>query len=76
MITTGQVYEACHPLDEKRRIRILRYTPGDHSAQVVDAVTGKRQRGIFVRSLHDSATTRDGRPRRTGYALVQETDHA
>ena len=70
-IRAGQVYRACDPRDNGRRIRILSYSPGADRAQIVDAVTGKRQRQIYVDYLHDSPTTRDGQPRRTGYALEQ-----
>lgn len=72
-ITPGQVYVACHPLDERRRIRITAYTPGVGRATVVDADTGLRPRGILVTSLHASATTRNGTPRQTGYAREGET---
>jgi hypothetical protein len=71
-IRPGQVYRACDPRDEGRRIRIVSYQPGSTRAHVVDAVTGKRPRQIYVTSLHTAPTTATGQPRRTGYAL--ETD--
>jgi hypothetical protein len=71
-IRPGQVYRACDPRDNGRRIRILSYSPGADRAQIVDAATGKRQRRIYVDYLHASPTTRDGRTRRTGYALETE----
>ncbi|MBH1939253.1 hypothetical protein I5Q34_34200 [Streptomyces sp. AV19] len=71
-IRVGQVYVACHPLDEGRRIRITEYE-GYSDARVVDADTGKRPRWILTAQLHASATTRQGKPRRSGYALEQET---
>lgn len=67
MIQPGQVFRACDPRDSIR-IRIVRYEPGWNRADVVDAVTGKRPRSIVATALHASATTRDGKPRRTGYA--------
>lgn len=69
-IQPGQIYRHCDPR-ESIRIRITAYTPGSNRAEVVDAVTGKRPRSILASSLHASPTTRDGRPRRTGYALEQ-----
>lgn len=68
MIQPGQIYRHCDPR-EQIRIRITAYTPGDARAHVVDAVTGKRFRQILVTALHASPTTRDGKPRRSGYAL-------
>ncbi|MGW2371742.1 hypothetical protein [Kitasatospora sp. NPDC001683] len=70
-IRPGQVYTDCDPRGGAT-IRITDYTPGSNRADVVDATTGKRPRQILVRSLHDSATTRDGKPRRTGYRLVRD----
>jgi hypothetical protein len=69
-IEPGQTYRYCDPR-ENIRIRIESYRPGDARAHVVDAVTGKRPRQILVTALHESATTRDGKPRRAGYALEQ-----
>jgi len=68
MIQPDQIYRNCDPRDSIR-IRIVRYTPGDARAHVVDAVTGKRHRQILVNALHETATTRAGTPRRTGYVL-------
>ncbi|MEU2510530.1 hypothetical protein [Streptomyces syringium] len=70
-IEADQVYVACRPRDLGRRIRIVSYTPGHDTAQIVDADTGARPRQISVWKLHDSATTRYGKPRTTGY--VRET---
>ncbi|MFD7413498.1 hypothetical protein [Kitasatospora purpeofusca] len=72
MITPGQVYRDCDPRSSVT-IRIESYRPGDARAHVVDAVTGKRFRQILAHTLHDSATTKTGKPRRTGYALVRAT---
>ncbi|KAB7850166.1 hypothetical protein [Streptomyces mobaraensis] len=66
-IQAGDIYTACHPLDEGRRIRITEYVAGANRADVVDADTGLRPRSILVKDLHQSAVTATGRPRRTGY---------
>ena len=68
MIQPGQVYRSCDPRGGPR-IRIEKYTPGSNRAHVVDAYDGKRFRQILVSQLHATPTTRDGQPRRTGYAL-------
>ncbi|MBH1939143.1 hypothetical protein I5Q34_33625 [Streptomyces sp. AV19] len=73
-IRVGQVYVACHPLDEGRRIRITEYK-GYSDARVVDADTGKRPRRILTHQLHAIATTRQGKPRRSGYALETAIAH-
>ncbi|MFE3326853.1 hypothetical protein [Streptomyces sp. NPDC059176] len=70
MIKPGQTYRSADPRDNIR-VRIVRYVSGWHSADVVDAVTGKRPRSILASALHDSPTTRNGKPRRTGYVLEQ-----
>ena len=70
MIQPGQTYRSLDPRGGPR-IRIEKYTPGSNRAHVVDADTGKRFRQILVTALHGSPTTRDGQPRRTGYALEQ-----
>lgn len=71
MIAPGQVYRSCDPHGGPR-IRVTAYTPGDARAHVVDADTGKRPRQMLVTQLHESALTRAGRPRRTGYVLETE----
>ncbi|MGK5733197.1 hypothetical protein [Streptomyces sp. URMC 124] len=68
-IQAGQIYRSCDPRDDGRGIRIVRYTPGDARALVEDADTGTRTRPLRVAQLHTSATTANGTPRRTGYAL-------
>jgi hypothetical protein len=68
VIQPGQTYRSADPRGGPR-IRIERYTPGHDRAWIVDAQDGKRGRWILVRSLHDSPTTRDGKPRRTGHVL-------
>ncbi|MFD7016076.1 hypothetical protein [Streptomyces sp. NPDC059928] len=67
-IEPGSTYHSCDPRGGLP-IRIDAYTPGHDHAYVVDAITGKRPRWILVTALHDSPLTRDGKPRRTGYAL-------
>lgn len=69
-IQPGQTYRSLD-LRGGSRIRITAYEPGWNRADVVDATTGKYPRRIVVRNLHATATTRDGKPRRTGYALEQ-----
>ena len=71
-IRFDQVYVACHPLDEGRRIRVVFIGEGSREGQVrvEDADTGQRPRWIKTSALHASATNpRTGQPRRTGYAL-------
>ncbi|MDX3247169.1 hypothetical protein [Streptomyces sp. ME18-1-4] len=70
MIQPGQTYRSLDPRGGPR-IRIQTYRPGDARAHVVNAHDGKRFRQILVTALHDSPTTQDGKPRRTGYALEQ-----
>ena len=67
-IKPGQIYRSCDPRGGPR-IRVVRYQPGWARADVVDAYDGKRPRRVLVTTIHDSPTTRDGKPRRTGYAL-------
>lgn len=69
MPVVGQVYRSCDPRGGPT-VRIIQIHP--NSATVVDAVTGKRPRDILLDTLHGSATTRTGQPRRTGYALEQQ----
>ncbi|MEU3569597.1 hypothetical protein AB0E96_14385 [Kitasatospora sp. NPDC036755] len=69
-VTEGQVYEACHPLDEQRRIRVLAIT--GNRAEVETLGPGPaRRRHVLLNSLHPTATTANGQPRRTGYRLVE-----
>jgi hypothetical protein len=71
VITKDQIYRSCDPRGGPT-IRIVSYTSGLNGAEVVDAHSGKQPRRILARNLHDSATTKAGQPRRTGYALVAE----
>lgn len=84
-IEPGQVYRSLsgrhHPCDGPTRILVKSVTPygagcyGQGKAGVVTLTAdGREVRGRRVRldQLHASATTRDGKPRRTGYVLVQD----
>ncbi|MGZ0231154.1 hypothetical protein [Streptomyces sp. CPS1] len=70
-IEPGQTYRSLDPRGGPR-IRIKSFTPGHTHAWVEDAATGKRARWVLVSALHESATTKTGQPRRTGYALEQQ----
>lgn len=70
-VKPGQIYESCDPRGGFA-IRVVEYMPGSNRADVVDAMTGKYPRSILVSSLHASGTTRNGKPRRTGYRLIQD----
>jgi hypothetical protein len=70
VITEGQIYRSCDPRDNPPiRLRVEYYEPGDVRAHVVDAETGKRSRRPLVDRLHETATTKSGAPRWTGYIL-------
>ncbi|NML55338.1 hypothetical protein HHL19_16330 [Streptomyces sp. R302] len=76
MIHPGQTYRSADPRDSIR-IRIKAYNAGENRALVVDATTGKRPRPMLVTALHATATTKAGKPRRTGYILeTAETEAA
>lgn len=74
-VRVGQVYECCDARGGFA-IRVVAYTPDTNRAEVVDAATGKQPRSILVASLYPTGTTRHGRPRRTGYRLIQEATNA
>ena len=84
-IRPGQVYVACHPLDEGRRIVVVTApvtTPGLAGFGKVDVETidgrgrRSRRRAMDITQLHASATNpRTGQPRRTGYALEEPKKH-
>jgi hypothetical protein len=75
VIQPGQTYLACN--GSGLRIRIVKNAPGypawGWSKTTVETVLpdgrGIRQRAIETTQLHDSPTTHNGQPRRTGYAL-------
>lgn len=71
-IVPGQVYRSADPRGGPT-VRVKAWRPGDARAHVVDAHTGKRHRQILAHTLHATATTRNGEPRRTGYVLAQDT---
>jgi hypothetical protein len=83
MIQPGQTYRSLgdpYPYDEPRRIKVVGNPvtwPGLYDFGKVDVVTltetGReiRRRAIEVTQLHESATTKTGKPRRTGYVLEQ-----
>lgn len=82
-IEPGQTYRSLsdpYPYTEPRRIKVVgtpMTIPGVYGYGKVTVVTltstGReiRRRAIEVTQLHDSTTTRDGQPRRAGYALEQ-----
>lgn len=74
-IRPGQVYVACDPRDEGRRIRVEEVSESGQRARVVTLTDAgpTRRRDMWTRDLHASATTRTGRPRITGYALESAT---
>ena len=82
MIQLGQIYRSLgdpYPYSEPRRIKVVGepgvIPGGGHAFGKADVVTltdtGReiRRRAIEVSQLHDSTTTHDGKPRRTGYVL-------
>lgn len=81
MIQPGQTYRSLsrrHPADGPVRIKVVgepRTIPGVYGFGTVRVVTitkgGRetRQRSVKLNQLHTTATTRDGKPRRTGYVL-------
>ncbi|MFD3520425.1 hypothetical protein [Streptomyces sp. NPDC058653] len=68
MIQPGQTYRSLKPSDKGWRIRIVEV--GATMARAVDASNGRPLLNpVMLHSLHATATTRDGKPRRTGYVL-------
>ncbi|MFJ6136558.1 hypothetical protein [Kitasatospora sp. NPDC092286] len=70
----GQEYISCHPLDEGRRIRIIALAGG--RAEVITLDGPPRRRDILLGVLHPTATTAHGRPRRTGYRLLEPAERS
>lgn len=68
MIQPGQTYRSADPRGGPR-IRVERFTAGHSHVWAVNAYDGKRGRWILIRNLHDSASTKTGARRRTGYVL-------
>jgi hypothetical protein len=88
-VQPGQEYESCQPVywgssgPEYTRIRVVGEsgrTPGLYGFGKVDVVTvtedGRelRRRRIETSQLHETGTTRDGQPRKSGYRLVRHAD--
>jgi hypothetical protein len=69
MIEPDQIYRYCDPHAPHIRLRIMTVSP--HRAEVFYLHTGRRGE-ILLNALHDSAVTKTGKPRRTGYALEQQ----
>jgi hypothetical protein len=70
-IESGQVYRSLRPRDDGFRIRVTEV--GVHSVRAVDASNGRPLLDrVLASSLHASAMTAAGKPRRTGYVLVQD----
>ncbi|MDX3166008.1 hypothetical protein PV516_19660 [Streptomyces scabiei] len=64
----GQVYRACaSPDDAPRFVRIVRHARAGR-IRIAEAATGRREREVDVRQLHEYPT-HNGSRRRTGYAL-------
>lgn len=79
-IEPGQEYQACNPLDHIR-IRVLSAPfpgvtgrPGVTIATLTATGREIRKRTINAGALHETATTRTGQPRISGYRLVQHAD--
>lgn len=76
----GQVYRACRPGARGRLVTVRRVIecPGwgtPFNVQVCD-MDGSHLHWVKAEHLHSSPTTRYGRPRRSGYALVPRTEPA
>lgn len=72
-IEVGQTYQSCKPRDNGFRIRVTEV--GIASIRAVDASNGRRLLDrVPVEFFHDSDVTRNGKPRRSGYALVTRAD--
>ncbi|MFF9240070.1 hypothetical protein ACF1AL_14720 [Streptomyces sp. NPDC014801] len=87
-VRPGQIYRSLgdpYPYTEPRRIKVVGEpitTLGRYGFGKVDVVTltdtGReiRRRAIELTQLHPTATTSDGKPRRTGYALEAPAHNA
>lgn len=74
-IEAGQEYTFCAAHPCHFRIRVLSgATPGGRVKIATIADDGRllRLRLVNARDLHAEPTTRNGQPRRTGYALVKQ----
>lgn len=70
MIEENGIYESADPRDNGRQIRVVSYTPGHNKADIVSHPKGDRRRRVEASTLHESAETKAGVRRRTGYFLV------
>lgn len=72
-IKPGQIYESAPDRDKViRSIRVLAVFPGHASgpkAQVENTIGAPRRRFVALDKLHT-----DGKPRKAGYRLVNDTD--
>ena len=73
-IEKGNIYESADPRDDGRRIRIVSFYTGYASASIVSHPSGKNQRSINTRSLHQNRNTGTGHPRKNGYFFVGKHD--
>lgn len=69
-IEKNNIYESADPRDGGRRIRVVSYIPGYLKAQVVSHPSGKNQRTVGVKYLHENRNTGKGVPRKNGYFFV------
>lgn len=69
--TPGQRFVAADPRDEGRTLQIISHYPGHNPWVGTLGADGKvrRQRYVDAAQFHDSATTKTGAPRVTGYIL-------
>jgi hypothetical protein len=86
VIKPGQTYRAIRPTAsdphkgharikvtaEPNRFNLSRWTAGKvQIVTITDDGREVRPRALNVRQLHETAITRDGKPRRTGYVLEE-----
>lgn len=71
-IEPGQIYRACSPnIRGPRQVRVVAHNPDTRTVTVVNYATFSGEQDFPASYFHDSATTKTGKPRRTGYALEQ-----
>jgi hypothetical protein len=70
-VEPGQIYRSCRPGYENFRIRIT--SVGAETASAISLDGGwTLLNPPRIAQLHATPTTRDGKPRRTGYTLEQQ----